>query len=211
MLGMDYTKYTQFELRRKFWKFFGAAINITDPVSGQRIGFIKMKAWKLREDVRLYTDETLTTELMAIHARQIIDFGATYDVTDSQTGEALFSLKRKGLRSTFVRDKWEILDTSGAVIGQILETSGWLALLRRWLSMINDLLGLIFAFVPETYDISLSKAGEQPQLAARIVHRKNPFIVKMNVDLSVAAAPADPRLSLASAALLSIIDASKNA
>lgn len=184
---MDYSKYKQLELRRKFWKFFGAEIKIVDPTSEALVGFIKMKAWKLREDVRLFSDETLATEILAIHARQIIDFGATYDVTDSLTGGSpLFSLRRKGLRSTFVRDTWEILDPAGTVVGMIRETSGNLALLRRWLSIVSDLFDLIFAFVKQTYEITYAPAGQTPAVIAEIVHTKNPFVVKMVMDTSMA-------------------------
>ena len=207
---MDYSQYKQLELRRKFWKFFGAEIRIIEPVSDSVVGFIKMKAWKLREDVRLYTDSSMTQEVLAIHARQIIDFGATYDVTDSLTGQALFSLRRKGLRSAFLRDKWEILDPAGTVVGMILETSGVLALLRRWVGLINDLLGLIFVFVPETYEVTYATDGNQPAVIARLIHRKNPFVVKMGVDMSMSSGPLDASISIASAAMLSIMDASKN-
>ena len=207
---MDYSQYKQLELRRKFWKFFGAEIRILEPSSGTVVGFIKMKAWKLREDVRLYTDSSMSQEVLAIHARQIIDFGATYDVTNSSTGEALFSLSRKGFRSAFLRDKWEILDPSGAVVGTVLETSGILALVRRWVGLINDLLGLIFAFVPETYEVTYAADGSQPVLIARLIHRKNPFVVKMGVDMSMATGTLNADISVASAAMLSIMDASKN-
>jgi hypothetical protein len=101
---MDYSQLRQLEFRRKFWVLVGAKIHITDPLSAREVGFIKMKAWKLREDIRLYTDESMQTELLRIHARNIIDFGATYDVVDSFSNQIVYSLKRKGLKSTFVRD-----------------------------------------------------------------------------------------------------------
>jgi hypothetical protein len=206
---MNYSQYPQYELRRKFWKWFGAQISVLPVGSPEVIGFIKMKAFKLREDIRLYQDATMSTELMSIHARQIIDFGATYDVTDSQTQQPLFALKRKGFRSGLVRDTWEILDTAGKVIGSVRETSGTLALLRRWLGLISDVLELIFAFVPQTYEIKLG-IDESAVVLATIVHTKNPIVVKMVVDQSMAPAGTDPRIALAGATLLAIIDASKN-
>jgi len=206
---MDYTPYKQFELRRKFWKFFGAEISVFDTPSQAMIGFIKMKAWKLREDVRLYTDKSMQQEVLQIHARQILDIGATYDVSDSASGQVLFSLRRKGLKSIFVRDQWDILDPTGNVTGQVQETSGTLALMRRWLSMLSDLFDLVFAFVAQTYDVTVDNGG-QPALIAKIVHKKNPFLVRMAVDTSMAQVQTDPRLVIAAASMLSIIDASKN-
>jgi hypothetical protein len=206
---MNYAQYPRIEFRRKFWKFFGAEISLTDPTSDQLIGFIKMKAWKLREDIRLYTDRSMRQEVIHIQARQIIDFGATYDVFDSASGQLLFSLRRKGLKSTFVRDHWDILDPAGTQTGYIQETSGTLALLRRWLSLFSDLFDLIFAFTAQTYDINITTGGA-PSLAAHITHRKNPFVVKMALDTTGAQAQADPRLTIAAGALLSVIDAAKN-
>jgi hypothetical protein len=147
---------------------------------------------------------------MAIHARQIIDFGATYDVSDSTAGNVpLFALRRKGLRSVFVRDHWDILDTAGNVIGTVEETSGNLALLRRWLGMISGLFDLVFAFVAQTYDVRLG-TGESAVQLAHIVHTKNPFLVRMAVDHSMAPSGSDARLVIASAAMLAIVDAAKN-
>lgn len=206
---MDFSQYPKYELRRKFWKFFGAEISIFPENSTELAGFIKMKAFKLREDVRLYRDKTQSQELLAIQARQIIDFGATYDVTDSATGAAVMSLRRKGFRSAFVRDTWEILDPAGTVVGRIQETSGNLALVRRWLGLISDLFDLVFAFVAQTYEIRLGADGSGDLLAS-VTHTKNPFVVKMDVDQSMSPSGTDPRIVLASTALLAIVDAAKN-
>jgi hypothetical protein len=209
---MDYKQYKQLELRRKFWQVFGAEITISDPVGGQEVGYIKMKALKLREDVRIFTDRSMQHELVQIHARNIIDFGATYDVSRSADSQPMVSLRRKGLKSTFVRDHWDIYDPSGATIGSIQETSGTLALVRRWIGMIPyvELLTLIFAFIAQTYEIRLNQPDGSLAVAARITHRKNPFVVKMHVDISNAQVELDPLVILSAAAMLSVVDAAKN-
>ncbi|MBC7581718.1 hypothetical protein H7097_02515 [Aeromicrobium sp.] len=206
---MDYSQYKQLEFRRKFLKIFGAEIRMVSPANEtQTLGIIKMKAWKLREDVRLFADESLQHEILRIGARQIIDIGATYDVFDSVTNQTLFSLKRQGLKSIFVRDHWYIMDAGGNQIGDVVETSGVLALVRRWLSLFSDIAGLVFAFVPETYDITFGTDGQQT-IGGKIVHRKNPFIVKMGLDTSMAQVQVDPRLPISIVSLLSVIDAAK--
>jgi hypothetical protein len=205
---MDYSQYKQLEFRRKFWKIFGAEIRMTDVNGVHLLGVIKMKAWKLKEDIRLYRDEAGQQELMRIGARSVIDFGATYDVFDSTTNQQIFSLRRKGLKSTFIRDHWLIFDANGTQIGDVIETSGTLAILRRWLGDIGD---LIFSFVSQTYDINYGTLAGQQLLVGKIVHRKNPFIVKMGLDTTMAQADVDPRLPVAIASLLSVIDANKNA
>lgn len=204
---MDYSQHKQLEFRRKFWKLVGAEITVTDPGSEQLLGLIKMKAWKLREDIRLYSDRSLNQELIRISARSIIDFGATYDVIDSKSNQALFSMRRKGLKSTFVRDHWDIYDTAGNKFGFVQETSSGLALARRWMELLpfGDIIGLIFAFFPQSYKLSVNDA-----IVGTILHRKNPFIVKMSLDMSAAPDTVDPHLGISVATLLSVIDASKN-
>ena len=68
-------------------------------------------------------------------------------MTDSQTGEHLGSLRRRGW-SSLVRDTWELLDASGNVRGQVLEDSAWKAVVRRAI----DLAGL---FLPQVYLIQV--------------------------------------------------------
>ncbi len=206
---MDYSPYTQLEFRRKVLKLVGAEITISDVASQTQVGFIKMAAWKLKEDIRLFSDSTQTQEVFAIKARSIIDFGATYDITDSATNTLICSLQRKGLRSAFVRDYWNILDASGAKIGFIQETSGILALVRRWLSVFSDLFNVIFSFVTESYEIRLEGVSGTGLLGT-ILHRKNPIVVKMLLDTTNAEVNADPRIAIAATAMLAIIDAGKN-
>lgn len=209
---MDYSQYKQLEFRRKFFKLFGAEISITPPGSDQLVGYIKMKAWKLREDVRLYRDQTMQQEIIRIGARNIIDFGATYDVFDSTSNQQLFSLRRKGLKSTFVRDHWLMLDPAGIEYGDVIETSSGLAIARRWLEILpyGEIIGLIFSFVKQTYVISVRDATGAALIAGNVTHQKNPFVVKMSLDTSGAQTNLDPRMTVATVALLSIIDASKN-
>jgi len=52
--------------------------------------------------------------------------------------------------------------------------------------------------------------GYAPQLAGKIVHRKNPVLVRMGLDTSMAQVRLDPRIAISICTLLSILDASKN-
>lgn len=206
---MDFSQYKQLEFRRKFWRILGAAIYIKDPNTEQTVGYIEMKAWKLREDIRVFSDDTKSQELLRIHARNIIDFGATYDVYDGATGQALFYFRRQGLKSAFVRDHWNIFTTTDQPYASVEETSSGLALARRWISIIpyaGEIADLVLGFIPQTYQIHDS-AGN---VAAFLAHRKNPFIVKFGLDTAMAQTSVDSRLPIAAVALLSTIDANKN-
>lgn len=206
---MDYAKYKKLEFRRKFFRLFGAEIDITDPETLQQVGFIEMKAWKLREDIRVYSDKTKGRELFRIHARSIIDFGVTYDVFDSQTEEHLFSMRRQGFRSAFVRDQWEIKGPDNQPIGKLQETSSGLALVRRYTDLIpvvGPFIDLAMSFWPITYTVT-DAAGA---VNANLTQQRNPLIVKFSLERADTAASLDPRIAIALTAMMSVVDASKN-
>ncbi|MEM0492542.1 MAG: hypothetical protein QXS02_01080, partial [Candidatus Thermoplasmatota archaeon] len=74
------------------------------------LGFSKQKILKLREDIRVYTDENMDRELFRIQQEQIIDAWGTFAVIDSQTDRVLGYIRRKALISTFGWDEWDVLD-----------------------------------------------------------------------------------------------------
>lgn len=157
----------QYTIRRKVFTLFGAKFHIYNN-EGQVIGFSQQKAFKLKEDIRIFTDESMQEERVAIHARQIIDFGAAYDVLDSRGGVKLGALKRKGWTS-MIRDSWIVMDENDVEIGSIQEDSMFMALLRRVLG----------GWIPQNYHLS---SGSGTELARYQTHF-NPFIHRMTVTL----------------------------
>src|SRR5687768_302768 len=77
--------HVQYLVRKKVLKIFGAAFHVYD-TAGNVVLYSKQKAFKFKEDIRLYTGEDMTVELLTIQARQVIDFGASYDVVDTPSG-----------------------------------------------------------------------------------------------------------------------------
>lgn len=181
-------------IRRKVLTLAGAQFHIFDP-NGQVIMFSKMKAFKLREDIRLYTGEDMKNELITIHARQIIDFSAAYDVFDATTGEKVGALKRKGLKS-IIKDEWIILDANDNQVGSIKEDNAGLALVRRFLTNL----------IPQSYDIDING-----QVVAEYKQRFNPFIMKLELDFAKDTGHIfDRRLALAAGILLCAIEGRQN-
>jgi uncharacterized protein YxjI len=119
-----------YTIRRKILKVFGAAFHIYDPHGGL-VGYCKQKAFKLKEDIRIYPDESCSQEWLIIKARSIIDFGTTYDVTPPD-GTVVGSLRRKGLTSTFIRDSWLVFNHENRQVATITEDGDLLALARRF-------------------------------------------------------------------------------
>jgi uncharacterized protein YxjI len=159
---------------------------------GEVVLFSEQKMFKLREDIRVFSDEQKTQEVLAIKARQIIDFSAAYDVVDSTNGEKVGALRRKGLKS-ILRDEWELLDPSDNVVGLCFEDNMGLALLRRFL--LGNLL-------PQNYDIT-SGDGRVADLKQRF----NLIRYEMDVDFTMdTSRKLDRRLGVAAAALLAIVE-----
>jgi hypothetical protein len=210
---MDYSQYKILEFRRKFFKLFGAEISITDPISSQLVGFIKMKAWRLRADISVFTDKSMQQSIVNISGRQIVSFKPTYTVSDAITQQPIVTLRFRALRTFLVRGHMDILDNLGNTYGYAQETSSQLAIMRRWLRLIpfGEYLELIFAFIPQTFDVMYAPNGAPPQLVGRIIHRKNPYIVKMSLNTTEAQVAIDPRINIAICTLLSILDANKDA
>jgi hypothetical protein len=210
---MDYSQYKSLEFRRKYFKLFGAAISIFPANSNDIVGYIKMKAWSLRGDVRVFKDTSMQQEIVRIGGRQIVSFNKAYEVFDSITGNILIVIHQRSLKSDFFRDHMDITDANGNQYGYVQETSKGLALVRRWIIFvpyIGFFGDILFLFVPQTFNIMYAPNGAEPQLAGTIVHKKNPALVKMTLDTSTAEAPLDPRLNIAIVSLLCVLDAAKN-
>ena len=182
-------QHKQYLLKRQVFALAGK-FRFYDP-SNNLVLFSERKMFKIREDIRVFSDEGKTQEVLMIKARQIMDFSAAYDVVDSSTGQKVGALRRKGLAS-LLRDEWEILDVSDNVIGKLFEDSMALALLRRFLT------GLI----PQNYDITMGT-----DRVADLKQAFNPFAYQLAVDFSMdISQQLDRRLGVAAAILLAAIE-----
>lgn len=179
--------------RKKIFAFLGQQFHIYDP-DMNLCCYVKQKAFKLKEAITVFTDESMATPVLMINARKVMDFSATYDVTTPE-GARVGALKREGMKSIF-RDKWLILDTNDQPVGHIEEDSMGLALLRRFL--VN--------LIPQTYVATMNG-----QLVARFSQRFNPFVFKMDVDFSLDGQNTlDRRLGIAAVVLLLAIEGRQN-
>lgn len=92
--------------------------------SGSKLAYSKQKFWKIKDDIRIYTDESMSQELFRISQAQIIDYWGKFDVIDSTTNIFLGYFRRKGMMSTFVSDEWEIYNIHNQMVGRLIEGTG---------------------------------------------------------------------------------------
>lgn len=205
----------QFLVRQKVFKLLGEAFHVYDP-AGNLLLYCKLKAFKLKEDIRLFASEAQEVPLLVIKARSILDFGAAYDVIDltagggagggfqagqtlqyaanAEGGQKVGALRRKGLKSMF-RDAWEILDAGDNVIGTIQEDSGIKALVRRFVDFAATVM-------PQAFH---GEIGGQRAFEFR--QNFNPFVKKLQCDFSMDPQKRmDRRLGMAAAILLAAIE-----
>ena len=162
-----------------------------DPM-GTQVMFSEQKMFRLREDIRVYSDESKTQEVLSIKARQIIDFSAAYDVVDTAMNQKVGALRRKGLRS-LLRDEWEVLDANDRVVGLLFEDSIGLALLRRL---------VLGSWLPQNYDMTFgeTRVGDLRQNFTL-------FRYELNLDFSMDVSHMlDRRLGIAAGILLAAVE-----
>ena len=182
-------QFNQYVLKRQVFALTGK-FRVFDP-SGRLLLFSEQKMFKLREDIRVYSDESKSQEVLAIQARQIIDFSAAYDVIESATGQKVGALRRKGFAS-MLRDEWEVLDVYDNVRGKLFEDSMGMALLRRFLTNL----------VPQNYDMTFGETR-----VADYKQNFNPFTYDLNLDFSMdTAGQLDRRLGIAAGILLAAVE-----
>jgi uncharacterized protein YxjI len=182
--------HSNYLLKRQVFALTGK-LRFYDP-QGMLVLYVEQKMFRLKEDIRVYTDEAKSTAILLIQARNIIDWAAAYDVSDPATGEKVGVLRRKGWNS-MVRDEWEVLDANDQPLGLLLEDSVGYAMLRRF---------LLGSLLPQDYDILFGDTR-----VADLRQKFNLFGYQMMVDFSMDPSNRlDRRLGIAAAVLLAIIE-----
>lgn len=176
--------------RRKVFAF-APTFEIFDQ-QGAPLVFCQEKIFKIKDDIRIFSDSTKSVELLRIQQRNIIDWAGVFDVLDSQTGQKLGGFRRKGWRSMF-RDEWEMMDANDVPIGKILETGS--AFLRR-----------IFKFLPYTFAFEIG-----PTTVGTFVQQFSFFRYQATMNISAwQHQPYDRRLAFAAALLLMAVEAKED-
>lgn len=186
-------KYT---LRRKVVKLLGAGFHIYGP-NGEVVAYCKQRAFRLREALTVYTDDSESNVLLRIGTQQIIDFGASYQVTLA-SGDVIGSMRRRGMKS-FLRDEWMVFDESGKHVASLMEDSGALAIMRRVVDNASWLM-------PQTFH--LRRAGDGEKAAPIVTYRThfNPFVYRLGVAVHSPDEVVDDLMILALACLIGAIE-----
>ena len=182
----------RFTIRRKVFKIVGASFHIYNS-DGLLVGFCSQKAFRLKEDLRIYTDESRSEELFRIQTPNVIDFSAIYHVL-LPTGERIGSFKRHGGKS-LIRDSWSVLNQDGQKIADVTEDSTLAAVMRR----MHDFFAMM---MPQKYMLT----APDGRLVAQYRTHFNPIVHRISVSVFHEDDTYDDLLFLAGGCLLSAIE-----
>ncbi len=136
---VDPTQHDKFVLRQKIKLVINQYFFFVPDAEGkedqnQPVAFVEQKRFKFKEDIRFYTDESKTTELMRIKARQRFDPRAKYDITNAR-GERIGLIQKVFGKSLF-RSTYTIFDANDNLLFTSRERSLGVALFRRLVGFI---------------------------------------------------------------------------
>jgi uncharacterized protein YxjI len=128
-----------------------------DDAPGQVFCFVKQKMFKFKEDVRFFTDESMSTELLRIKARQRFDPRATYDVT-APDGSKIGAFQ-KVFGASLLRSTYKLFDGNGQELGVATEKNVLVALFRRLVGFVPTL-GSFANWLPIPYHFVFLRGEE---------------------------------------------------
>jgi uncharacterized protein YxjI len=125
---------------------------------GQPFCFVEQRRFKFKEDIRFYTDESKTTELFRIKARQRFDPRARYDVTaadGSKIGEI-----QKVFGKSLIRSTYTLFDANGNEVAVARERGLFTALFRRFVGLV-PYVGDFADWLPIAYHFDFLRGEEK--------------------------------------------------
>ena len=137
--GVNPSQHDKFVLRQKvklvinqYFFFLQGTDGQEDP--SQPVAFVEQKRFTFKEDIRFYSDESKTSEVMRIKARQRFDPRAKYDVTDAQ-GQKI-GMIQKVFGKSLLRSTYDVFDAYDNLVFTGRERSMAVALFRRLVGLI---------------------------------------------------------------------------
>jgi uncharacterized protein YxjI len=125
--------------------------------TSDKICFVEQKRFKFKEDIRFYTDDTKTQEILRIKARQRFDPRATYDVTD-ELGGKIGSIQKVFGTSLF-RSTYRINGANDEELCIVTERSLGVALFRRLVGFV-PYVGQYSDWLPIPYHFDFKRGDE---------------------------------------------------
>jgi uncharacterized protein YxjI len=124
---------------------------------GEPFSFAQQARFKFKEDIRFYTDDSRSVELLRIKARQRFDPRARYDVTDD-LGNKIGEIQ-KVFGKSLIRSTYKLFDASGQEVAVAHERSLAIALFRRLVGLV-PYIGDFADWLPIRYHFDFRRGEE---------------------------------------------------
>jgi hypothetical protein len=162
--------------------------------------FVEQARFKFKEDIRFWTDDTKSVELMRIKARQRFDPWGSYDITGSD-GKKIGEIQ-KAFGESLIRSTYLIHSPSGTVRAR--EKSLGVALFRRIVGIV-PFIGDFANWLPIPYHFTFERDGRELG-----VHKRRMGRFRDVYDIDMSGDPGrtlDRRLVLAAAVAMDALQA----
>jgi uncharacterized protein YxjI len=117
--------------------------------------FVEQKRFKFKEDIRFYTDDSKTTELMRLKARQRFDPAARYDIT-TPDGQMVGQIQKQ-FGASLLRSTYSLYDAYGNPAAKVRERNLPVAIFRRLVGFL-PYVGNYADWLPIAYDFEFLQA-----------------------------------------------------
>ncbi|HYE95443.1 MAG TPA: hypothetical protein VD962_04490, partial [Rubricoccaceae bacterium] len=123
-------------------------VAVTD-AGGELLLYIQQKAFRLREDVRVFADRERTRLLYTLRANRVLDLRVAYQMADAD-GRPFGALRREGLRSIW-KSRYDVEGADGTPAFHIQEDNPWVKVLDTFLGELPFVGALTGYFLHPSY------------------------------------------------------------
>lgn len=88
------------------------------------LGFARQKIIRIKENIPVFSDDTMSQEIFRIQQDQVVDMWGTFSVVDTATGSCIGKVRREALSSGVYKDQYQLLDGTGRQVGRVAERAG---------------------------------------------------------------------------------------
>ena len=128
---------------------------------GALIAFCRQKPFALKEDLLIYSDETMSREILRIKARRVVDIGGKYIVT-TPDGTVIGALQRRA-KASILLTTWVLVGSDDRELAVVRESSVPVAVFRRVqnllqaIPLIGGIVSLILDLIPIPYHFDIQQ------------------------------------------------------
>lgn len=201
-VAVDTPQYKDFNYPIQFEFKIGTLANdfTAKDSTGQTIGYVRQKMFKLKEDIQVFSDESKSKVMYTIGADRIIDFNASYHFNNSD-GIEIGKVGRKG-RKSLLKAHYNIFDANGELDYTITEENPWAKVGDALLSEV-PLLGMFTGYFFNPRYVVKDKSD---QIIARLSKEKSFFGRRFKLEEVGKFKPGDDERILLALMMMSLLE-----